>query len=52
MNFELRTWKVSKTREGKPKVTLYRDGIPALSVPVSSVKAGNRLGSTWGDSNL
>lgn len=46
----MRSWRVSKTREGKPKVTLYEDGRIMLSRPVKSVVAGNRLGRMWAES--
>lgn len=43
----MREYKVSKTRQGKPKVTLYENGQVMLARPVVSVLAGNRLGSAW-----
>lgn len=46
----MRTWKVSKTRSGKPKVTLYESGRILLSQPVTSVALGNRLGRAWSES--
>lgn len=45
-----RTWAVTKTRQGKPKVTLYEGSRPVMAVPVVSVIAGNRLGRAWGES--
>lgn len=46
----MRTWKVSKTREGKPKLTLYENGLVVLSKPVASVVNGNRIGQLWSES--
>lgn len=42
-----RTYKVGKTRQGKPKVTLYEIGQVMLSRPVVSALAGERLGVAW-----
>lgn len=42
-----RTWSVTKTRAGKPKVTLYENGRPVLSRPVVTVRAGNQFGRAW-----
>jgi hypothetical protein len=46
-----RTWNVSKTRDGKPKVTLYENGRPLLSRPVDTVVKGNQFGRLWSESN-
>lgn len=48
----MRSWRVSKTRAGKPKVTLYEDGQIMLSRVVSSVVAGNRLGRAWAETEV
>lgn len=45
-----RTFRVTKTRQGKPKVTLYEQGQVMLSRPVASALAGNRLGVAWAGS--
>lgn len=45
-----RTYKVGKTREAKPKVTLYENGMVMLSRRVVSVIAGERLGTAWAGS--
>ncbi len=45
-----RTWKVGKTRQAKPKVTLYQNGRILLSQPVATVRAGNALGRAWSNS--
>ena len=47
----MRTWKVSKTRSGKPKVRLYENGRVLLERPVGSVVQGNELGRAWSDSD-
>lgn len=47
----MRTWNVSKTRAGKPKVTLYEHGQVMLARPVASVTQGNNLGRVWADSD-
>lgn len=48
----MRTYKVGKTREGNPRVTLYEGGRALLVRRVESVKAGNRLGRAWADSEV
>jgi hypothetical protein len=45
-----RTWAVTKTRQRKPKVTLYLNCRPVLSQVVASVVKGNRLGRAWEES--
>lgn len=45
----MRSWKVTKTRQGKPKVTLYENGQVMLARPVASIAAGNRLGKAWAE---
>lgn len=43
----MRSWKVTKTRQGKPKITLYENGQVVLSRPIVTVAAGNCLGRAW-----
>lgn len=45
-----RTHKISKTRSGKAKVTLYENGIPVLSKPVKDNVAALALAIAWGAS--
>jgi hypothetical protein len=47
----MRTWKVGKTRQRKPKITLYLDGRIVLCQPVATVPAGNALGRAWAASD-
>lgn len=42
-----RTFKVGKTRQGRPKITLYEHGQVMLARPVASSLAGTRLGTAW-----
>jgi hypothetical protein len=46
----MRTYKVHKTRDGKPKITLYESGHVLLSRPVETVVKGNRVGRAWAES--
>lgn len=45
-----RTYRVSKTRSGKAKVTLYENGIPVLSKPVRDNVAALAVAIAWGAS--
>lgn len=47
----MRTYKTGKTRQGKPKVTLYENGQVMLSRPVTTIKQGGALGRAWADSD-
>jgi hypothetical protein len=47
----MRTYKASKTRQGKPKITLYENGQVMLCRPVRTVKQGGALGRAWADSD-
>lgn len=46
-----RTWNLTKTREGKPKVTLYEGGRAVIARPVETVRKGNTLGRAWAESS-
>jgi hypothetical protein len=48
----MRTFKVTKTRAGKPKLTLYENGVVVMSKPVSSIVNGNRIGKLWAESDV
>lgn len=47
----MRTYKTSKTRQGKPKITLYEDGQIMLCRPVTTIQQGGALGRAWADSD-
>ena len=51
MNETLRSWSVTKTQQGRSKVTLYEEGRPVFAAEVASVVQGNQLGRAWGDSS-
>ncbi len=42
-----RTYRVTKTRQAKPKITLYENGQVMLARPVSTDTAGHNLGRAW-----
>lgn len=47
----MRTYNISKTRAGVPKVTLYEDGKVLLCRPATTPAQAANLGRVWADSD-
>lgn len=46
-----RAWRVSKTRQGTPKLTLYEGGRVLVARPMATVVVANRMGALWAESS-
>lgn len=47
----MRTYKVTKTRQGRPKVTLYQHGQVMLACTTTTRARAFTLGRAWADSD-
>lgn len=46
----MRTYKISKTRQGKTKITLYEKGIKVLERPMHGFPVARLFGEAWASS--